>query len=68
LDYDLCCNVQAEEVISMRMIRLSVLLLAALPVIPQEKNSLPPDIDPVTLSRLPPVTPADLDEAGQGAG
>ena len=49
----------------MRMIRLSVLLLAALPVIPQEKNSLPPDIDPVTLSRLPPVTPADLDEAGQ---
>jgi hypothetical protein len=26
---------------------------------------MPPDIDPVTLSRLPPVTPADLDEEGQ---
>ena len=49
----------------MRMIRLSVLLIAALPLIPQDKNSLPRDIDPVTLSRLPPVTPGDLDEAGQ---
>jgi 4-carboxymuconolactone decarboxylase len=49
----------------MRMIRLSVLLLAALPVVPQDKNSLPRDIDPVTLSRLPPVTAGDLDEAGQ---
>ena len=49
----------------MRMIRLSVLLLAALPLVPQDKNSLPPDIDPVTLSRLPPVTAADLDEDGQ---
>ena len=49
----------------MRMIRLSVLLLAALPVVPQEQNSLPPDIHPVTLSRLPPVTAADLDEEGQ---
>jgi 4-carboxymuconolactone decarboxylase len=47
------------------MIRLSVLLLAALPVVPQDKNSLPRDIDPVTLSRLPPVTPADLDEDGK---
>jgi hypothetical protein len=49
----------------MRMIRLGVLLFAALPVVPQDKNSLPPDIDPVTLSRLPPVTPADLDEEGK---
>ena len=49
----------------MRMIRLCVLLLAALPVVPQDQNSLPRDIDPVTLSRLPPVTAADLDEAGQ---
>ena len=49
----------------MRIIRLCVLLIAALPVVPQDKNSLPPDIDPVTLSRLPPVTPGDLDEAGQ---
>src|SRR5216684_3416635 len=49
----------------MRMIRLCALLIAALPVVPQDKNSLPPDIDPVTLSRLPPVTPGDLDEEGQ---
>jgi 4-carboxymuconolactone decarboxylase len=49
----------------MRMIRLCVLLLAALPLVPQEKNSLPPDIDPVTLSRLPPVSAADLDEDGK---
>lgn len=47
------------------MIRLFVLLLAALPLFPQDKNSLPPDINPVTLSRLPPVTAADLDEEGQ---
>jgi len=49
----------------MRIIRLSILLLAALPLIPQNQNSLPRDIHPVTLSRLPPVTPADLDDAGQ---
>src|SRR3984885_8653654 len=49
----------------MRMIRLGVLLLAALPVVPQDKNSLPPDIDAVTLSRLPPVTAGDLDEEGK---
>ena len=49
----------------MKMIRLCVLLLAALPVVPQDKASLPPDIDPVTLSRLPPVTAADLDEEGK---
>jgi len=49
----------------MRMIRLSVLLLAALPLIPQDQKSLPRDIHPVTLSRLPPVTAADLDEEGQ---
>ena len=52
------------------MIRLCVALLVALPLVPQdksseEKNSLPPDINPVTLSRLPPVTPADLDEEGK---
>jgi 4-carboxymuconolactone decarboxylase len=46
-------------------IRLCVPLLAALPVVAQAPNSLPRDIDPVTLSRLPPVTPGDLDEAGQ---
>jgi 4-carboxymuconolactone decarboxylase len=30
-----------------------------------QSQTLPPDINPVTLSRLPPVTPADLDEEGQ---
>ena len=28
-------------------------------------QTLPPDINPVTLSRMPPVTPGDLDEEGQ---
>jgi 4-carboxymuconolactone decarboxylase len=46
-------------------IRLCVLLLAALPVVGQTQNSLPPDIHPVTLSRLPPVTAEDLDEEGR---
>ncbi|MBI4475279.1 MAG: hypothetical protein HY646_21630 [Acidobacteria bacterium] len=46
-------------------IRLSVLLLAALPMVAQAQNSLPPDVHPVTLSRLPPVTAEDLDEEGQ---
>jgi len=49
----------------MRMIRLFVLLLAAFPMVSQNQNSLPPDIHPVTLSRLPPVTAGDLDEEGQ---
>jgi 4-carboxymuconolactone decarboxylase len=49
----------------MRVIRLCIPLLAALPLVPQDKNSLPPDIDPVTLSRLPPATAADLDEEGK---
>lgn len=48
-----------------RKVRLSALLLAALPVIAQAQTALPPDINPVTLSRLPPVTPADLDEEGK---
>ena len=46
-------------------IRLCVLFLAALPVVAQTQKSLPPDIDPVTLSRLPPVTAGDLDEEGR---
>lgn len=41
------------------------LLLAALPVIAAAQTSLPPDINPITLSRLPPVTPEDLDEEGR---
>jgi hypothetical protein len=45
--------------------RWSVLLIALLGVVAAAQEQLPPDIDPVTLSRLPPVTPADLDEEGQ---
>jgi hypothetical protein len=44
---------------------LPILLFAALPALSAAQESLPPDIDPTTLSRLPPVTPADLDEEGQ---
>ena len=46
-------------------VRLFVLLLASLPAIAQAQTALPPDINPVTLSRLPPVTPEDLDEEGR---
>ena len=46
-------------------VRLFVLLLVSLPAIAQTQTTLPPDIHPVTLSRLPPVTPDDLDEEGR---
>jgi hypothetical protein len=46
-------------------VRLLVVLLASLAAIAQAQEPLPPDIDPVTLSRLPPVTAADLDAEGQ---
>ena len=46
-------------------VRLSVLLLVSLPALAQTPTALPPDINPVTLSRLPPVTKEDLDEEGQ---
>jgi 4-carboxymuconolactone decarboxylase len=46
-------------------IQSCVLFLAVLPVVAQAPNSLPRDIDPVTLSRLPPVTAGDLDEEGR---
>jgi 4-carboxymuconolactone decarboxylase len=46
-------------------VRLPVLLLAALPLVAQVQNPLPPDIHPVALSRLPPVTAEDLDEEGR---
>jgi 4-carboxymuconolactone decarboxylase len=44
--------------------RLLALLLVAAPLAAhaQTPAALPPDIDPVTLSRLPPVTPEDLDD------
>jgi hypothetical protein len=46
-------------------IRLFVMGLAALPVLAQTQSAVPPDINPVTLSRLPPPTPELLDEAGR---
>lgn len=47
----------------MRFRVLALLLVGApLSVQAQAPAALPPDIDPVTLSRLPPVTPADLDD------
>ena len=46
-------------------IRSSVMFLAALALGAQAQNTLPPDIHPVTLSRLPPVTAQDLDEEGR---
>ncbi len=51
----------------MKIVRFGVLVLAAIPLVAQdkstqEKNTLPPDINPVTLSRLPPPGPGDLDD------
>lgn len=45
--------------------RSTLLLLSMLPISTWAQAPLPPDIDPVTLSRLPPVTADDLDEEGQ---
>jgi hypothetical protein len=46
-------------------VRLLALVLLSLPAIALTQTALPPDIHPVTLSRLPPVTPEDLDEEGR---
>jgi hypothetical protein len=46
-------------------VRVFVLVLASLPAIAQAQSTLPPDINPVTLSRLPWVSPEDLDEEGK---
>src|SRR5438093_13107842 len=47
-------------------IRLLILLIVAMPVVALDAQApLPPDINPVTLSRLPPVTKNDLDAEGQ---
>jgi hypothetical protein len=46
-------------------VRLFLLLLVSMPAIAQTQTALPPDINPITLSRLPPVTPEDLDEEGR---
>jgi 4-carboxymuconolactone decarboxylase len=45
-------------------IRVLAVLLAGFPVA-AAAQTLPADIHPVTLSRLPPVTPEDLDEEGK---
>jgi hypothetical protein len=45
--------------------RSAILLLAALPSVAAAQAPVPSDINPVTLSRLPPVTAADLDEEGR---
>jgi hypothetical protein len=45
--------------------RWSILLLVVMPGLVLAQAPLPDDIDPVTLSRLPPVTPEDLDAEGQ---
>jgi len=45
--------------------RLFVLWLVSLPALAHAQTALPTDINPVTLSRLPPVTSQDLDEEGQ---
>jgi len=52
------------------IVRLLSALLVVVPLIASAQTAptkpvLPPDIDPVTLSRLPPVTPQDLDEEGR---
>jgi hypothetical protein len=39
-------------------------LVTLLPIVAAEAQT-PPDINPVTLSRLPPITPSDLDAEGQ---
>ena len=46
-------------------VQLSVLLLVVLPLAAKAQTPLPSDIHPRTLSRLPPVTPEDLDEEGR---
>ncbi len=46
-------------------IRLLCVFSMSLAALAQAQTALPPDINPVTLSRLPPVTPGDLDEEGR---
>ena len=46
-------------------IRLLFLLATLVPAVASAQEKLPPDIHPVTLSRLPPITPGDLDAEGQ---
>ena len=41
--------------------------MAALPAVALGQEKLPPDIHPVTLSRMPPINRAELDAEGQKA-
>jgi len=47
-------------------IRLAFLLVA-LPAVASAQSPLPPDINPITLSRMPPINRAELDAEGQKA-
>ena len=50
------------------MIRIRLaLLLVVLPAVASAQSSLPADINPVTLSRMPPINRAELDAEGQKA-
>ena len=46
-------------------IRMAILMAAFVPAVAVAQNPLPPDINPITLSRLPPVSRNDLDAEGQ---
>jgi hypothetical protein len=46
-------------------VRVSLLVVALVGVVAQAQRGLPPDIDPVTLSRLPPPSAQDFDEEGR---
>ena len=48
-------------------IRLALVLVAALPAVAFGQDTLPPDIHPQTLSRMPPINRAELDAEGQKA-
>jgi hypothetical protein len=48
-------------------IGFALLLVAALPAVASAQEKLPPDIHPVTLSRMPPINRAELDAEGQKA-
>ena len=46
-------------------VRFHIAVLSLLPFAAPAQQALPPDINPVTLSRLPPVSADDLDEEGR---
>ncbi|HET9267950.1 MAG TPA: hypothetical protein VFO31_07285 [Vicinamibacterales bacterium] len=48
-------------------IRLALLLVTAVPAAALGQGTLPPDINSVTLSRMPPINRAELDAEGQKA-